>query len=441
MPSANLLSNFNITPNRLVNTIHETANLFGATGQWGPNSTTDTGVRRLALSDEDKGVRDWYISELKSLGCEIKIDEVGNIFGIYPSKNEGNPTAIGSHLDTQPTGGRYDGILGVLSSLEVLRTFKDSGYIPNYPVASVCWMNEEGARFPLSMMGSSVYAGVISKQECYDFESILDLKPVTVKHELLRTGFLGETTASYKSNPIAAHFEYHIEQGPILQDEEKDIGIVVGVQAYSWFDVYVKGKAQHTGTTPLSARNDALLSASRMIVKANDIAHKYEGLCSIGTLTLKPASVNVIPEFVHFTLDVRHHLDEKLELMVKECKTEFESIAKSPNGSSSKQATVEFSLIQTSPAVHFNEDNINCVKASALEVVGADKTLTIVSGAGHDSCQTSLHCPTSMIFIPCKDGVSHNFEEYSSPDEIDKGFKTLLGAVVRYDELRESRLA
>ncbi|CDK27185.1 unnamed protein product [Kuraishia capsulata CBS 1993] len=437
MPSLNdTLSQFKITPGRLVKTIHETSGKFGAKGKWGPLDS-DTGVCRLALSDEDKGVRDWFVQELISLGCEVKIDEVGSIFGIYPGKdNSKPPTAMGSHLDTQPTGGRYDGILGVLSGLEVLRTFKDSGYVPNYPVALVDWMNEEGARFPMSIMASSVWAGNFSKEEVYNTKSISDLKPVSVKEELERIGYLGETPANYLQNKLAAHFEIHIEQGPILEEEEKEIGIVVGVQSYSWFNVYVRGKAQHTGTTPLNARNDALLSCAKMLVKANEIAHKHNGLCSIGTLRLEPSSINVIPEYVHFTLDCRHQLDEVREKIIEECKSEFQKIAEAPNGSSTKEAKVEFELIYTSPAVHFNEVCVSCVEQSAEELVGKNKVKKIISGAGHDSCSTSTRIPTSMIFIPCKDGVSHNFEEYSTPEQCENGYLTLLGAVVRYDQNR-----
>ncbi|OWB86926.1 hydrolase activity protein [[Candida] boidinii] len=437
MPS---VSPFKITEGRLINTIHETANLFGAKGQWGPNALTDTGCCRLALSDEDKGVRDWFVKELESLGCKVKIDEVGSIFGIYPGENNDEPpTAIGSHLDTQPTGGRYDGILGVLSGLEVLRTFKDSGYTPKYPVAVISWMNEEGARFPMSIMASSVWSGALTKEEIYQVESITDLKPVKVIDELNRIGYVGKTPASYLENPIYAHFELHIEQGPILEENSKEIGVVQGVQAYVWYDIYVTGKAQHTGTTPLVARNDTLLTVSKMIVKANEIAHKYDGLCSVGTLSLEPGSINVIPGEVHFTLDIRHQYDDKLKLMEAECKEEFEAIAKGPNGSSTKEAKVRFEHIYTQPSVHFHEDCIKCVEESAIEIFGEDKILPIISGAGHDSCPTSSRVPTSMIFIPCRDGVSHNFEEYSTPEQVDNGFRTLLGAVTKFDLLRAER--
>ncbi|ODV95005.1 hypothetical protein PACTADRAFT_70170 [Pachysolen tannophilus NRRL Y-2460] len=424
-----------IAPGRLIKTIHETAQ-FGAKFAWG-SASTETGVCRLALSDEDKKVKDWFYEETKKLGCEIKIDEVGNMFAIYPGKNTGPPTCMGSHLDTQPTGGRYDGILGVLSGLEVLRTFKDNGFTPNYPVGVINWMNEEGARFPQSLMASSVWAGLQTKEEIYKMESVTDSKPVTVKHELERIGYLGDIPANYEANPIAAHFELHIEQGPILEEQKKEIGIVVGVQAYVWYNVIVKGKAQHTGTTPLNSRADALLTASQMVVKANEIAHKNSGLCSVGILNLEPAVANVIPNKVSFTLDARHETDQGLATIINELKEEFELIAEKGNGSkTSKPLKVEFEHIYTSPAVHFNEKCIQCVEESSNALFGEENCIKMISGAGHDSCSTSARVPTGFIFIPSKDGVSHNPEEYSTPEQCENGFKTLLNAVIKYDELR-----
>lgn len=208
-----------IKEGRLLANIHETAQ-FGAKGRWGPQET-ETGVCRLALSDLDKNVRDWFVEETKKLGCKIVIDKMGNIFAIYPGKNRGFPTGIGSHLDTQPTGGRYDGVLGVLTGLEVLRTFKENNFVPNYPVCVVNWTNEEGARFPVSMMSSSVWAGTHKKDDIYQLKSVTDTKPVSVKEELERIGYMGDVECSYEANPLAAHFELHIEQGPILEETAK----------------------------------------------------------------------------------------------------------------------------------------------------------------------------------------------------------------------------
>ncbi len=204
MPS---FTHLKINQDRLVETIHETSGAFGAKGRWGTEST-ETGVCRLALSDDDKLVRDWFIKQVTDLGCEVKIDEIGNIFAIYPGKdNSVPPTAIGSHLDTQPTGGRYDGILGVLGGLEVLRTIHDNKLIPNYPIAVINWTNEEGARFPLTIMSSGVWAGQTKLEDAYNCKSITDGdKVITVKDELERIGYLGSVPASHKLNPIAAHF-------------------------------------------------------------------------------------------------------------------------------------------------------------------------------------------------------------------------------------------
>lgn len=420
-----------IKKNRLINTIHETSDAFGPKYSWGPRST-DTGVCRLALSDDDKGVRDWFVKETSDLGCEVKIDELGNIFAIYPGKNEGYPTAIGSHLDTQPTGGRYDGIYGVLSGLELLRTLKDNNITPNYPICVVDWMNEEGARFPMSMMASSVYGGKYPKEKIYDIKSVTDKVPVTVKDELERIGYLGNIPCSYEANPIAAHFEIHIEQGPILENENKKIGIVQGVQAFKWIKVNIKGKAQHTGTTPLGMRSDPLLAASEIVTKGNRIAQELKGLFSVGIMNLKPAVVNVIPNEVEFIVDIRHNLDESLRQMFDSFLEEVEVTIKEGGPKLSSTHEILFDL----PAVHFNKTCIKCVEDSAKELFGADNTREIVSGAGHDSCPVSSVCPTTMIFIPSKDGVSHNPEEYSTPEQVEEGFKVLLNAVLKYDELR-----
>lgn len=405
---------------------------MGCKGVWGPKSS-ETGVCRLALSDLDKGVRDWFVEETEKLGCKTTVDQLGNIFAVFPGQKEGLPTAIGSHLDTQPTGGRYDGILGVLSGLELLRTLKDNNIVPNYPIAVIDWTNEEGARFPKSVMSLGVWAGLASLEDTYKLESVTDDVPVSVKHELERIGYLGKVEANYKKNPIAAHFEIHIEQGPVLEMEDKKIGVVVGGQAYEWYKVKVTGKAQHTGTTPLAARSDALLAASKMMVKGNEIASKHKGLFSVGILNIEPAVVNVIPEDVSFTVDIRHVEDKDLLNIANELKLEFAKIA---SGEPGKKVTVEFEHIQTSDAVKFAEECITCVRESAVELFGESQVRDIVSGAGHDSCATSTVVPTSMIFIPSKDGVSHNPEEYSTPEQVEEGLQVLIAAVLKYDSRR-----
>ena len=430
----NSIDSLTIKQGRLIETIHETAN-WGAKGVWGLEST-QTGVCRLALSDLDKKVRDWFVQETEKLGCQVKIDEMGNIFAIYPGKNQGPPIGIGSHLDTQPNGGRYDGILGVLLGLEVLRTLKDNNYTPNYPIAVIDWTNEEGARFPTSMVSSGVWAGKIPLETAWSLKS-LDVNPVSMKHELERIGYNGDVKASYLENPLACHFELHIEQGPVLENEKKKIGVVTGVQAFEWNLVTVTGKSSHAGTTPMNTRSDAIMMASKIILMAIEVASREGGLATVGTLDLEPRSVNVIPNIVKFSLDVRHVKDDKLEKIMNEIKTKASEIAQTNiNSSFAKPLTVEFQNLITSPAINFNQTNIDTVRKSALQLFKENEIRDIVSGAGHDSCFTSSRVPTSMIFIPSKDGVSHTPEEYSSPEEVENGFQVLLISVLLYDEMR-----
>ncbi|KAI5952247.1 hypothetical protein KGF54_003113 [Candida jiufengensis] len=424
------------TKGRLLQTIHETAK-WGAKGVWGPEST-QTGVCRLALSDLDKLVRDWFVEEMKSLGCTIKIDEVGNTFAIYPGKNnEAKPTGVGSHLDTQPSGGRYDGILGVLSAVEIIRTLKDNDYVPNFPIAVINWTNEEGARFPISMVASGVWAEQIPLETCLNLESIDDDQPKKFGDELKRIGYNGDLKASYKENPLACHFEIHIEQGPILENEKKKIGVVVGAQAFEWNTVIVTGRASHAGTTPMNTRSDAMLNASKIIIMAIETAEKYGGLATIGTIHLEPMSVNVIPNIVKFSLDVRHVEDSVVEKIMSEIKTKAAEISEKGIGSPhAKPLSVKFENLTTSKAIKFNENNIATVRKAALSLFDSSEIKEITSGAGHDSCYTSKQVPTSMIFIPSKDGLSHTPEEYSSPEDVENGFQVLLRTILLYDKFR-----
>lgn len=425
-----MFKHLTITPNRLINTIHETAK-FGAKGVWGTEAT-QTGVCRLALSDLDKQVRDWFIEECTKLGCEIKIDAMGSIFATYPGRNPGPPTAIGSHLDTQPTGGRYDGVLGVLSGLEVIRTMKDNNFTPNYPITVINWTNEEGARWPKPLMTSSVWAEMADLDATYSLKLITDEIPKTVLEELERIGYKGDVPASYKANPIKCHFEIHIEQGPILEEQNRKIGVVVGVQAYNWTKVKVKGKATHTGSTPFHARSDALLAASKMMVKGNEIAQKHNGLLTVGVLELLPSVVNVIPDEVNFIVDCRHVDDNIHHKIIQEYQDEFRKII----GESGKKLSIQFEHLDGVPATKFHDSCIDCVRTSAIELFGESNYLDMVSGPAHDSCATNRQVPTSMIFIPSKDGVSHNPEEYSTPEQVAEGFEVLMNAVLKYDSLR-----
>lgn len=430
-----------------------------------PRGPTEIGMRRLALTDSDKEARDWFASTTKALGCKVHTDAMGNQFAIRAGlNNDTPPTYAGSHLDTQPSGGRYDGILGVTAGVEMLRTLNDNWIETSYPVGVINWTNEEGARFPMSMVSSGVWSGDIPLEKAHNLKSVIPANDTaTMKSELERIGYLGDVEASYKATPMAAHFELHIEQGPILEAEGRRIGVVEGVQAYKWFTVTVHGQESHTGATSFQHRADALLTASKMILASHKIARRYKALASTGILTLRPGSTNTVPGFVQFSLDIRSPLDETVATVEAECVSAFTSIASGGDAEgmnaecapSSKHCKVEWRTDFVSPATHFHDDCIACVQQAghdlcssaptfdlAAEVQGKDigawgKLMT--SGAGHDSVYANKRFPASMIFVPCRDGVSHNPREYSTPDQCADGANVLMGAVLRYDRLRAQR--
>lgn len=414
------------------------------------SAPTETGMSRLSLSDADKSARDWFASTTKALGCKVAVDEMGNQFAVRPGRKDDAPTFAGSHLDTQPTGGRYDGILGVTAAVEMLKVLKDHHVETEYPVGVVNWTNEEGARFPISMVSSGVWAGKIPLEKAHGLRSVVGNERATMKSELERIGYLGSVKASPEGTPIAAHFELHIEQGPILESSQRKIGVVQGVQAYKWFTIDVKGRDCHTGTTNFANRADALLTASKLMLHSHRAATKAGALASTGILTLQPGSTNTVPGIVRFSLDIRAAKDETVEIVEAECKDAFERIARGEDVGGLQQGctpglpcTVDWTTDSVSPAIKFHPDCISCVESAAHDLLGKEKELTMpmTSGAGHDSVYASKVCPTSMIFVPCRDGVSHNPSEFSEPEDCANGAQVLLGAVLRYDRLRAERAA
>ncbi|OJJ40312.1 hypothetical protein ASPWEDRAFT_99946 [Aspergillus wentii DTO 134E9] len=425
--------------------------------QWGPgirwgNDSTDTGMQRLALSQDDKAVRDWFIETTKALKCNVTIDEMGNLFAVRPGRRKDVPaTFIGSHLDTQPTGGRYDGILGVLSGIETLKVIDEMGLETEGGVGVVNWTNEEGARFPISMVSSGVWAECISLARAHDLKEVPTVAslptaasaPESMKSALEKIDYLGTVPCSYKASPMAAHFELHIEQGPHLVSAGQHIGVVTAVQAYRWYRLNVIGRDTHTGTTAFEHRADALYAFARMMVRAREIASSHGCLASVGIVEAKPGSVNTVPGQVSFSLDIRGPETNLVEVVEAELRKEFDNIAAEEGKGIGKPCRVEWVMDFDSPAVKFHEDCINCVQQSA-EAVVADagvtepKSLvrTIMSGAGHDSVFTSKRVPTSMIFVPCKDGLSHHPEEFCSADDCARGTSVMLQAVIRYDRKR-----
>lgn len=369
-------------------------------------------MNRLALNDDDKKVRDWFIEETAKYGCQHKVDEVGNIFAIRPGQNNSlAPIGLGSHLDTQPTGGRYDGILGVMSAIEVLKTLHQHNVTTYAPVAVVNWTNEEGARFPPAMLCSGVWGGEFTTEWAH---SRTDPEGHTLKEELERIGYLGKIPSSYDANPLLAHFEVHIEQGPILDRAEQAASVVKGVQSMRWYNVQIIGREAHTGTTPMESRSDALLGAAKMIVATNEFVTKGEisergGRATIAVVNSLPQSINTIAGNVRLGLDIRAPADSDVELIESLCRKRFQEIGEEHG------LKVAIDNFWVSPALTFDQTMVQCVRDSCKSA--SCSSIELVSGAGHDSVYTSRKVPTAMIFVRCRDGVSHNPAEYSRPEE------------------------
>lgn len=416
-----LVNTLTTNGDRLSATLHESC-------QWG--ATDDGGMNRLALNDDDKKVRDWIIAEAKKLKCKIIIDSVGNIFMVREGlNNDIPPIGIGSHLDTQPTGGRYDGILGVQAGLEVMRTLHDNNYTTYAPVATIVWTNEEGARFPTAMLASGVWSGAISEDDCYKLEDV-NAPGVTFLHELERIGYRGEVRSSYEDIPLSAHFELHIEQGPILEEDGIRVGIVEGVQGMRWFEAEVIGREQHTGTTPMDRRKDTLVCAAMMIQCIEETANEHKGLGSVGIINSMPQSMNTIPGKVGFSIDIRHGKEDLLAKYEADLFKKLQAIA------DSRKCTFTYKELWGCPVVDFDKTCVSYLRESAeqqkLSHIGMQ------SGAGHDSCHTQERCPTAMLFIPCKGGISHNPAEFSTAEQMADGVQVLIGGILRYDNyLRE----
>ena len=407
-------SNLRIDGNALWADLMETAQFGG---------TNKGGVRRLTLTKEDKLVRDWFMQTCQSLGCEVSYDSMGNLFARRPGQdNDLPPITMGSHLDTQPTGGKFDGILGVLGGLAVLRTLHQSGYVTRHPIELINWTNEEGSRFSPPMMCSGVFAGIFTEAEVLEKR---DRAGIRFGDELDAIGYRGEEICG--QHPISAYFELHIEQGPILEAEDKTIGIVTGIQGARWYEVTVRGKDAHAGSTPMTLRHDALVATAGMIEAVSKVA-KAHGPSAVGTVGLienRPNSSNVVPGEVFFTVDIRDPDDAVVLRMEHELKALMEKIA------SDNKVTVDIVQIWDAPAVHFDPSCVDMVEQTTLEKGYTARR--IVSGPGHDAGYLAHVAPTAMIFVPCKDGLSHNEEESILEEDAEKGANVLLGAVLKAD--------
>ena len=391
-------------------------------------ATPKGGVCRLTLTDLDKQSRDLFVRWCIDAGCSIGVDPMGNIFARRPGRNaELAPVGTGSHLDSQPTGGRFDGVYGVLAGLEVIRTMNDHGIETERPVEVSVWTNEEGSRFAPAMVGSGVYAGVFSLDYGH---SRTDADGKTLGAELARIGYLG--TEPLGGRPMHAFFETHIEQGPILEAEGQTIGVVTDAQGQRWYELVLTGQDSHAGPTPMPVRQDALLGAAKVIQLVNDIgmAHAPRAVSTVGMLNVYPNSRNVIPGKVFLTVDFRCPDNTELLQMDAELKAGVAKIAAA--GKLGHDLTQIFQY----DCVHFDESCVETIRASARRL--GYTTREIVSGAGHDACYLSKVTPTAMVFVPCIGGISHNEIEDAKPEWIEAGGNVLLHAILtKANELPE----
>jgi N-carbamoyl-L-amino-acid hydrolase len=412
------MRNLAINAERLWGEIMETAAIGG---------TAKGGVCRLTLTDLDRQVRDWFKARAEQLGCRVTIDDMGAMFARRDGAANVPPIAFGSHLDTQPTGGKFDGVLGTLAALEALRTLVEAGYETYAPIEVVNWTNEEGSRFAPAMVGSGVFAKVLEKDWA---QSRQDRDGMTFAAALDAIGYRG--TERCGEHPLSAFFELHIEQGPILEAEGKDIGVVTGVQAMRWYEVTVTGQDTHTGTTPMHLRKNALLGAARLIDAVDAIGRKHQpGVATVGRIENRPNSPNVVPGEVFFMVDLRHPDGRALDAMETAFRAALPAVCE-PIG-----LGVAMQRIWEQPELRFDADCVAAVRRAAG--LTGYSSRDIVSGAGHDAAYISRVAPAAMVFVPCRGGISHNEAEFSSKEQCAKGAQVLLQAVLDYDRMLAER--
>jgi len=388
-------------------------------------ATAKGGCNRQTLTDLDKAARDLYIQWAEAAGCSIRIDTMGNIFARRSGKNNQLPVVMtGSHIDTQPTGGKFDGVYGVLAGLEVIRSLNDHNTQTIAPIEASIWTNEEGARFSPAMIGSGVWCGEFDLEYGHNRR---DKKGNTIKGELERIGYLGEVAC--EPHAVKAFFEVHIEQGPILEDEALQIGVLNGVQGMNWYDLIITGQPVHAGPTPMESRRDPFMGLHKIIHRLYAMIAEYApwSRVTFGDIKAVPGARNTVPEQLVMAVDLRHPDQSILDEMDRR----FRDIA--------KQECEKLNLASEihdewrSPAVKFDENCIEAVRQSTNALGYTHKEM--FSGAGHDSVYISRVVPTSMIFIPCEKGISHNEAEYASPEDVEAGCNVLINAMLEQANL------
>ena len=382
-------------------------------------ATEKGGVRRLTLTDVDRRGRDQFVAWCRDAGLTIEIDGIGNIFGRRAGTAAGElPVAMGSHLDSQPSGGKFDGAYGVMAGLEVVRTLNDAGIRTRAPVEVAAWTNEEGSRFVPTLMGSGVFAGVHPLSEVLNQK---DVEGISVETALNQIGYAG-TAQPHK---LGAYFEAHIEQGPVLEHTNTTIGVVLGALGQRWFDVAITGQDSHAGPTPMETRKDALLAASRLVLEVNRIATTFPDYArgTVGFMQVKPNSRNVVPGEVRMTVDLRNAKDATLSAMADELSRRIQEIEKETCTTIVLQEVVYF------PPSEFAPDLVDSVREGSKQFGYSHRD--IVSGAAHDAVYMARIAPTAMVFVPCEGGISHNEIENARAEDIAAGCNVLLHAVLR----------
>ena len=405
-------SNLQIDSSRLWRDIHDTAKFGG---------TPKGGVKRLTLSEEDRQVRDWFRAACEAAGCEVHVDALGTMFATRPGRDNSKlPVGFGSHLDTQPTGGKFDGVLGTLAALEVIRTLNDAGIETDAPLCIVNWTNEEGSRFAPATMASAAYAGE------YDTGNILgrrDADGISVADALDRIGYHG--TEAVGERKFAGFVELHIEQGPLREAENKTIGVVERGQGITWFDGSITGFASHAGTTPMPLRRDALLAFSELALAVEQaaLAHAPNAVATIGEVKIENASRNVVPGDIHFTIDARSGATDILDRMHDAFRKSVTEIA------ARRGVGIELIPVWRKEPTVFDAGFVDAIAQSSSELGYASRRIT--SGAIHDACNLSTVMPAAMIFVPCKDGISHNELEDATQADCAAGANVLLHTVLK----------
>ncbi|MCP4981100.1 MAG: Zn-dependent hydrolase [Gammaproteobacteria bacterium] len=386
-------------------------------------ATQKGGCNRQTLTDEDKQGRDLFVGWCEQIGCSVTVDAIGNMFARRAGRdNSLAPILAGSHLDTQPTGGKFDGVYGVLAGLEVLRTLEEHQIVTESPLEVAVWTNEEGSRFAPALLGSGVWSGTFDLEQAY---AITDKAGKSVGEELDRIGYKGDAAASAKA--LKAAFEVHIEQGPILEKEDLQIGVLTGIQGLRWYDLIIEGDACHAGPTPMQARKDPFMAAAPIIAGCYEIAEQYApwGRATFGDIKAEPGSRNTVPERLTVNVDLRHPDAEILDKMDRAFRDLVEAEC--------EMHALEYEVNECwhMPVTQFAPPCVDAVRSATAKL--GYSNMEMVSGAGHDSLYIASVAPTSMIFVPCENGISHNEIENAKPEDLEAGCNVLLHAILEVD--------